>query len=305
MDKCTKSLTKINLSVFRRPVKMQWSCLILAALILVSIMIVCIMVKFAIVHHTDTKTLEDLPEYAPLRFAKNMGLITLSEKGSLNNSQRFPYVAAITRNATRAWEFACFASVILVKWVVTSAHCRRTGSTHRVFLYNDYVRNITVTYPIMLWRLHELYNASIPSPKYDIAVAKLNLANTKEFTLKSANVDEYEVTTIEASVWKTVSTMDKKLYLTNDFEKIPVLLASAANCYESYGIYLDESMFCVDMSEHEECFINEFGPIYTGDKLVGIIAVKPRDCDMKLAIFTNVSYYTNWILRTTRTVQIT
>lgn len=282
---------------------MQSSCLVLAALILVSIMTVCVMVKFATDDHTKQKN-DDTPSHGIFRFAKNMGLIKLSENSSFATSERFPYVAAITRNATRSWEFVCFASVILVKWVVTSAHCRRTGSTHRVFLYNDFVRNISTTYPIMLWRLHELYNSTIPSPKYDIAVAKLNLANAKPFTLKSANIDEYEVTSIDASVWKTVSTMDKKLYLTNDFEKLPVLLASATKCYESYGIYLDESMFCVDMSMHDDCFINEFGPIYTGDKIVGIIAVKPRDCDMKLAIFTNVSYYTNWILRTTRTVQI-
>lgn len=283
---------------------MQSSCLVLAALILVSIMTVCVMVKFATDDHTKPKTFEDFPEHGVLRFAKNMGLIRLSENSSLNVSDRFPYVAAITRNATRNWEFACFASVILVKWVVTAAHCRRTGSTHRVFLYNDFARNLSTTYPIMLWRLHELYNSTIPSPKYDIAVAKLNLANTRAFTLKSANIDEYEVTTIDASVWKTVSTMDKRLYLTNDFEKIPVQLASATKCYESYGIYLDDSMFCVDLSQYDDCFINEFGPIFTGDKIVGIIAVKPRDCDMKLAIFTNVSYYTNWILKTTRTVQI-
>lgn len=283
---------------------MQSSCLVLAGLILVSIMTVCVMVKLATDDHTKSKLDAGPTDSGVYRFAKNMGLIRLSENSSVNISERFPYVAAITRNATSTWEFACFASVILVKWIVTAAHCRRTGSTHRVFLYNDFVRNVSTTYPIMLWRLHELYNSTIPSPKFDIAVAKLNLANTKTFTLKSANIDEYEVTTIDASIWKTVSTMDKKLYLTNDFEKIPVILASVTKCYESYGIYLDESMFCVDLSQYDDCFINEFGPIYSGDKIVGIIAVKPRDCDMKLAIFTNVSYYTNWILRTTRTVQI-
>lgn len=279
---------------------MQSSCLVLATLILVSIMIVCIMVKFA-VDESKPKNL-DASSDETLRFAKNMGLIRLSENSSVDVSERFPYVAAITRNSSRTWEFACFASVILVKWVVTSAHCRKTGSTHRVFLYNDFVKNASTTYPIMLWRLHELYNSSIPSPKYDIAVAKLNLDNAIPFTLKSANIDEYGVRAAEASVWKTVTTMDKKLYLTNDFEKIPVVIAPETKCYESYGIYLDESMFCVDMSEYDSCFINEFGPIYTGDKIVGIIAVRPRDCDMKLAIFTNVSYYTNWILRATRTV---
>lgn len=281
---------------------MHPTCLVLPALILVSIMLVCIMVKFAVVDKPDPGE-PLMHDHGSLRFAKNMGLIRLSEKSSLNVSERFPYVAAITRNSSRTWEFACFASVILVKWVVTSAHCRRTGSTHRVFIYNDFARNVSTSYPIMLWRLHELYNSTIPSPKYDIAVAKLNLVNVLPFSLKSANMDEYEVTAGDVSVWKTVSTMDKKLYLTNDFEKFPVFIAPVTKCYESYGIYLDESMFCVDMSEYDSCFINEFGPIYTGDKIVGIIAVKPRDCDMKLAIFTNVSYYTNWILRTTHTVQ--
>ena len=38
---------------------------------------------------------------------------------------RFPYVAAVTTNSSNSvWSFACFASVILVKWIVTSAHCR-------------------------------------------------------------------------------------------------------------------------------------------------------------------------------------
>lgn len=107
------------------------------------------------------------------------------------------------------------------------------------------------------------------------------------------------VTEVEASVWKTVATMDKKVYLTNHFDKYEVRIADPGKCYESYGVPVDDSTICIDTSAYEDCFVHEYGPIYSGDKVVGIIAVKPVDCEMKLAIFTNVSYFTNWILRTT------
>lgn len=47
-----------------------------------------------------------------------------SKKHDLGLAARFPYVVAVTRNATNLWGFGCFASLILSKWIVTSAHCR-------------------------------------------------------------------------------------------------------------------------------------------------------------------------------------
>lgn len=281
---------------------MKAACLILGILIVVAIMAVCVMVKFATEITVDEKLREDMEGQSIFRFTKSMGVISLSDNTLLSIAERFPYVAAITRNSSSTWSFACFASVVLVKWVVTSAHCRRPGSVHRVLIYHDFVRNYSHTYPILFWRLHEKFNISNPTPRYDIAVAKLNL-EAYPFTIKSAKFDDSEMISevADASVWKTVSTMDRKLFLTNDFDKMEVNIVSHSRCYESYGVFLDDSMVCVDMSVHEDCFIHEFGPIYSADKLLGIIAVKPRECDVKLAIFTNVSYYTNWILKATRT----
>lgn len=213
---------------------------------------------------------------------------------------RFPYVAAIIRNSSKEWSFACFASIILVKWVITSAHCRKHGATHRVLLYHDFTRNFSHTYPILFWRLHEKFNMSNPTPKYDIAVAKINVDHYP-FSIKPAVFDEKVKTEVEASIWKTVLTMDKKMYLTNDFESFSVKIARPGKCFETYGVEIDESLICVDLSMHEVCFVYEFGPIFSMDKVVGVLAVKPRDCDVKLAVFTNVSYYSNWILKSTHT----
>lgn len=277
--------------------KVRLPCVILSTLIFIAVLTVCIMVKFATEISVDDKLRDDLP--GVFRF-KNMGLIRLSDNSSLSVAERFPYVAAITRNSTNNWEFACFASVILFDWIVTSAHCRHAGSVHRVLLYSDFVKNHTNTYPVLFWRLHEKYDSNVPSPNYDIAVAKLTtVLRDRDFMLKSAGIDEFNATGIMASVWKTVSAMDKRMYLTTDFEKFPVKIAPPARCFESYGIYLDTSLFCVDLSDYEDCFVHEFGPIYSEDNVAGIMAVKPRDCETKLAIFTNVSHYSTWILKST------
>ncbi|KAH9632845.1 hypothetical protein HF086_013632 [Spodoptera exigua] len=279
---------------------MKAACIVLTVLILMAIMAVCIMVKFA----TDITVEERKREFSQggtiHQYSKSMGVISLHDNSTLPLAERFPYVAAITRNTSTLWSFACFASVVLIKWVVTSAHCRRPSATHRVLLFHDFARNYTHTYPILFWRLHEKFNISNPTPRYDIAVAKLNV-ELHPFNMKPSVIDERQAHTVESSIWKTVSTMDKKLFLTNDFEKYSLNIASPKKCLESYGLELDESMICVDMSDHEDCFIHEFGPLYFKDKVVGVLAVKPRDCDMKLSIFTNVSYYTTWILRATHT----
>ncbi|XP_075988218.1 trypsin delta-like [Anticarsia gemmatalis] len=280
---------------------MKVGCIILSVTIFLAIMAVCVMVKFA----TDVTVDERKREYesrggAVYQFTKAMGVISLHENTSLPIAERFPYVAAVTRNSSTLWSFACFASVVLIKWVVTSAHCRRSGATHRVLLFQDFARNYTHTYPVLFWRLHEKFNISNPTPKYDIAVAKLNV-ESYPFTIKPSVFDEKETYEVDAAVWKTVSTMNKKLYLTNDFDVFEVKIASFNRCFEGYGVELDESLICIDLSDHDDCFIHEFGPIYSMDKIVGILAVKPRDCDLKLAIFTNISYYTNWILKSTHT----
>ncbi|KAG6451548.1 trypsin epsilon [Manduca sexta] len=279
---------------------MKAACIILTVLILIAILAVCVMVKFA----TDIAFEERKREHAQasnvFQLVKTMGVIALNENVSLSVSDRFPYLAAITRNSSNSWSFACFGSVILIKWVVTSAHCRKPGTTHRVLLLHDYSRNSSLTYPVLFWRLHEKYNSSKPTPKYDIAVAKLNV-DFYQFSMKSSLFDDKLATVVEASVWKTVSTMDKKVYLTNDFDKFDARVVDKTRCYEGYGVDLDDSLMCVDMSPYEDCFVFEFGPLYAGDKVVGVLAVKPADCDTKLAIFTNVSHYTNWIMRSTHT----
>ncbi|XP_059058815.1 venom peptide isomerase heavy chain-like [Achroia grisella] len=277
---------------------MKAACIILSGIIVVAIMAVCVMVKFATDINVEEKNRVYLNGGGVYNLAKSMGIIALDTNSSMLIADRFPYVAAVTRNSSSKWSFACFASVILVKWIVTSAHCRKQGAMHRVLLYHDFARNYTHTYPILIWRLHEKYNSSQPTPKYDIAVAKLNV-DSYPITMKSSLLNESPVKEVEASVWKTVSTMDKKMFLTNDFDKFEVSLVPNGRCFETYGVELDDSLLCVDMAEHEDCFIYEFGPIFDGDRVAGLLAVKPRDCDVKLAIFTNVSYYTNWILRST------
>ncbi|XP_026736555.1 kallikrein-11-like [Trichoplusia ni] len=285
---------------------MKAACIVLTVLIFIAIMAVCVMVKFATDITVEERKREHMPGGAVgggggvYHYTKSMGVITLNDNSSLPIAERFPYVAAITRNSSALWSFACFASVVLIKWVITSAHCRRPGATHRILLFHDFARNYTHTYPILFWRLHEKFNMTNPTPRHDIAVAKLNV-DFYPLTMKASVFDEKKVTAVEASIWKTVSTMDKKLYLTNDFDKYEVKIINSVRCFESYGVELDESMMCIDMSDYEDCFVHEFGPIYNGDKVVGILAAKPRDCDMKLAIFTNISYYTNWILRSTHT----
>ncbi|RVE49731.1 hypothetical protein evm_005601 [Chilo suppressalis] len=283
---------------------MKVACLVLTVFILIAIMAVCIMVKFATEITLQEKRRDYITGGGVYNLAKSMGVISLSDNISKTMSERFPFVAAITRNSSNVWTFSCFGSVILSRWIVTSAHCRRQGTTHthnlhRVLVYNDFARNYTHTYPILFWRLHERFNLSNTMPRYDIAVAKLNLDHNV-FPLRTAMFDDQPSDSlVEASVWKTVSTMDKKMFLTNDFDKIIGSIVPKSRCYENYGLALDDSLICVDFSYYEDCFVHEFGPLFVGDKVVGVLAVKPRDCDVRLAIFTNISYYANWILSAT------
>ncbi|XP_045531325.1 serine protease 3-like [Pieris brassicae] len=276
---------------------MKAACIILTSIVLVAIMAVCVMVKFATEITVEERKRDYYPGSGVYHVAKSIAVIALNENNSIAVSERFPYVAAIARNSSSTWSFACFASVVLVKWVVTSAHCRQKGATHRVLLLYDFARNVSTSYPILYWRIHEKYNPNSTIPFNDIAVAKFNI----EYPLRSSTFDERPVTDVEASIWKTVATMDRRVYLINDFDRFPLKLASGAKCYETYGVQLDESLMCVDMSDYEDCFVHEFGPLYYEDKLVGVLALQPKDCEVKLAVFTNVSYYTTWVLKLTQT----
>ncbi|CAH2084316.1 unnamed protein product [Euphydryas editha] len=278
---------------------MKAACVLLTIIISIAIMAVCVMVKFATDITVEERKRDYLPGTGVYQVAKSIA-IALNEDKNLPIAERFPYVAAIARNTSESWKFSCFASVVLVKWVVTSAHCRRKGTTHRVLLLNDFVHNLNKSFPILFWRIHEKFHINNTAPFYDIAVAKFNV-DDYSFRIKPSTFDERSVSTCEASIWKTVSTMDRKVYLINDFDKLQVKIASSNRCYESYGVQFDNSLICIDLTNYDDCFVHEFGPIFNGDKLVGVLAAKPRDCDVKFAIFTNVSYYTTWILKLTHT----
>ncbi|XP_053621350.1 collagenase-like [Plodia interpunctella] len=279
---------------------MKTACIVLTLLILVAIMAVCVMVKFATDINVEEKKRDYLLNGNVFSLARSMGVITLNENHTYDNVERFPYVAAITRNTSNSWTFACFASVILTKWVVTAAHCRTRGATHRVLLYYDFATNRSQTYPILIWRLYETFNYT-DRGKYDIAVAKLNV-DYYPFNMRPSLFDNKPVQpVIQASVWRTVSTMHKKLFLTDDFANYDLKVAEDVKCFEAYGIPIDESHICVDLNDYDDCFVHEFGPIYSGDKVAGVLSEKPRDCDTKYAIFTNVSFYADWVLKSTHT----
>lgn len=189
-----------------------------------------------------------------------------------------------------------------MNWVVTSAHCRQDNAIHRVLMYYDYSRNYSHTYTILFWRIHEKYDIKKPTVKYDIAVVKMNMdihPDLQHIHTKPAIFNYKEVSDIEASIWKTVLTMDKQLYLTNDFDMYHFKIETTGKCFEYYGVEIQEDLICVDLTGHDVCFVNEFGPIFYMDKVVGVLAVKPRDCDTRLAVFTNISFYTGWISKST------
>ncbi|XP_045782721.1 kallikrein-11-like [Maniola jurtina] len=294
------------LHIFSPKPIMKAACIILTIIILVAIMAVCVMVKFATDITVEERKRDLMPGAGVYQVAKSIAVLALSDNYSLPIAERFPYVAAIARNSSNSWSFSCFASVILVKWVVTSAHCRRKDATHRVLLLNDFARNISRTLPILYWRIHEKFNINNTVPLHDIAVAKFSMDDNigNPLTIKPSTFDDKRVEQLEVSIWKTVSTMDRKIYLINDFDKFDVKIASPSNCYESYGIQVNVSMICIDLSDYEDCFVHEFGPLYNKDKVVGILTAKPKDCEMKFAVFTNVSYYAAWILKSTHATTI-
>ncbi|KAJ8706951.1 hypothetical protein PYW08_011085 [Mythimna loreyi] len=53
-----------------------------------------------------------------------VALSAINQKLAYSLADRFPFVIAVTRNATSLWTFACFGSLILRNWMVTTAHCR-------------------------------------------------------------------------------------------------------------------------------------------------------------------------------------
>lgn len=283
---------------------MKAACIILSVLIFIAMIAVCVMVKFATDITVEERRRETQFPHGVYKLRKSMGIVHLSEDISLNFAERFPYVAAIIKNDSNSYTLVCFGSVILNNWIVTSAHCRQYEAIHRVLLYDDFAKNLTHTHPVLFWKIHENFNRNNSTPKFDIAVAKLSgdhgIDNT--FEIKSAVFDEKEADDVEASIWKTLSSMGRKAYLTNDFDKFDLKIVDKQRCYNSYGVDLDDSLICVDLSEYEDCFIQEFGPIFAKNKVVGVLTMNPKHCDTKFAIFTNVSYYTNWILSSTRTL---
>lgn len=276
---------------------MKPACLMLTLVIIVAIICVCIMVKFATEITVEERKRGLFNGEDVYRLTRSMGIVTLKEEQLYIN--RYPYVAAVMRNSSNSWVFSCFGAVYESKWLITTAHCRINAS-YRVIFYSDIARNLTRTFPIQFWRIHDHYEVKNNNFLNDIAIAKLN---TEMYNYSERNIilDCQISNDIEASIWKTVFTMDKIVYLTNEMANYRPKISDKRLCSELFGIEIDDSIICVDMSEYVDCFINEFGPIFIGDRLLGVLSVKPKECNNKYAVFTNVSFFTNWLRKSSQT----
>ncbi|XP_061726900.1 serine protease 3-like isoform X2 [Cydia pomonella] len=216
------------------------------------------------------------------------------------NYVKYPYLAAIiARSVTdepAGWIFTCFGSVIATKWIVTAAHCKIQNHIHRTLLYRDYVHNHTNTHLILRWKVHPGYISNSTVPWHDIALAKVNEDLETAVPVFFTNGAQQ----VQASVWKTIITMERRTYLTNDMEIYDVRIINPIFCYERYGFTLDDTFICVNMTRDADCFITEFGPIFTAtERVLGILRLMPNDCENKVAIFTNVTSYFEWISKET------
>ncbi|XP_063544320.1 chymotrypsin-like protease CTRL-1 [Cydia strobilella] len=217
-----------------------------------------------------------------------------------NSSHRYPYLAAIIAqsgtNDTEGWIFTCFGSVITMRWIVTTAHCKIPDHTHRALLHRDYIYNHTNTRLILRWKVHPGFISNSTVPWHDIALVKVD----KDMETAAPVFFTNGVQQVQASVWKTIITMDRRTYLTNAMEIYDVELVNPIFCYERYGFTLDDTLICVNMTHDADCFITEFGPIFTPtERVLGVLRLMPNDCDNKLAIFTNVTSYFEWISKET------
>ncbi|XP_063370663.1 uncharacterized protein LOC134658986 [Cydia amplana] len=142
-------------------------------------------------------------------------------------------------------------------------------------------------------------NLGIPNstvPWHDIALAEVD----KDMETAAPVFFTHGVQQVQASVWKTVITMDRRTYLTNNMEIYDVELVDPILCFERYGFTLDDTLICVNMTHNADCFITEFGPIFTPtERVLGVLRLMPNDCDNNLAIFTNVTSYFEWISKET------
>ncbi|CAG9091878.1 unnamed protein product [Plutella xylostella] len=280
---------------------MKPSCIIITLMVILTMIVIVVMVKFATEISVEERRRDSVELSGDVRkIHKTMGLVAVKDDAALiKMAERFPYLAAFTRNSSTSWHFACFGALVVSSWVVTAARCRRLGATHRALLLPELTApgNRTRTHPVLYWKLHDDYNATRPE-LYNIAVVKLYI---NQATRKSAVVQETKVNDlVQASIWKTLTTMTHEEYLTNDVDKYMCKLTDRSRCSDVSGVDLDDGVICVDMSGHEDCFVHEFGPIFFGNRIVGVLAVKPVSCAAKLAIFTNVSHYSHWILKTAR-----
>ncbi|XP_041988045.1 trypsin-like [Aricia agestis] len=272
---------------------MKAAVISLVIIVCVAILAVSVMIKFASnLSEEERQRVHGLESY---RIGQNI-LAKIDANLNTKIANRFPYVAAIVRNGSNSWNSVCFGSVILDKWLVTSAHCKKASTgfvRHKVLLLYDFTNNSSRLYDVVFWKAHERFNGSL---LYDISVAAFDMRTTLK--LKTSNVVEMQVPEVDACIWKTVSSMNRRMYLLNDIERYTLSVAPPERCGEFYNITINESQICVDLSSYEDCFIFEFGPVFWGNNLVGVLAQQPKDCEGKLAIFTNVSYFSPWITQT-------
>ncbi|XP_063631577.1 kallikrein-8-like isoform X2 [Cydia splendana] len=179
-------------------------------------------------------------------------------------------------------------------WIVTAAHCNQPNTRHtdRTLFYRDYIQNRTNTIPILKWKVHPGFISKSTVTWHDIALAQVD----KEMNIPAPVFFTSGVQKVQASVWKTIVTMDRRTYLTTDMDLYDVELVDPTNCYELYGFTLDDTLLCVNVTHETDCFVTEFGPIFTPrERVLGVLRLAPNDCNNKLAIFTNVTSYFEWI----------
>ncbi|XP_046802004.1 serine protease 46 isoform X1 [Lucilia cuprina] len=193
----------------------------------------------------------------------------------------------------------CAGTIIKNNLILTAAHCFTYVKKAEEFLiqYNSTLLNpIQPQYAVALDIIkHEGYNPTIAI--HDIALVRLKESislSTNLYKVKLA--DDYN-----ASFENITGTLvgwglnETNGALAVELEKVNLEIVALEECRNQLKSIIHISNLCAGGVENGQCSGDSGGPLLYANRQIGIVSWSFKPCASKPGIFTNLSYYTQWI----------
>ncbi|XP_073831794.1 trypsin-like [Musca autumnalis] len=199
----------------------------------------------------------------------------------------------------------CSGTILNSQWILTAAHCFTFFTSPKDIVVQYGSNELKPHYPshknVERIVKHEGYNPTVTI--HDIALLKLESPLPFYIALGHVNLPkdtqtQYENKDVTLIGWGLNECFQTMGSLTSRLNKVSLKTITLNECRLSLLSVVHKTNLCAGGNGKGQCSGDSGGPLMLNNRQIGVVSWSLKPCAKKPGVFTNVSYYIDWIKET-------